>query len=585
MKIHFNFHNIFFIFMSLFYFSQKAEGMEHEGLREEPTKERQRKFSLSYGKKSSKDSREDKRDNLSSSQNSSPNTSMLFSLSPRKHKGESIKNNSNSPVNPPSDFLSMASSSHSSPHVSPKRKEDRDIEAQNILSFLNSDSSKSAHVKVQGKLSVVDFSKICQGEFSTKSASLDWSQCEGISPFFPLLFRVYSDPSLTVLDLTEEAVNDPNFAYLAYALINNTTVTTVKMHLVHTHGKQMNAIFAPFLTPCSISVMDFRNSRLNGFGHIISNILFSNPTLTSFNLSNCSFLIDDVRQIFQALSLNRSLRTLIFSSNVLGEQGGKYVKDTLRKNTTLTELDLFSTQLSASDAQGISEALIQLLIHFEESELRTKEQPQFVRTLNLGGNYFGDEGAEFMATALNTNTVLTELNLSQNNIGAKGAFYLALELPENKGLKILNLGDNSFGNEGTQLIVQSLFKNIKLASLHLQNNMISNDGVQFIPRLLRENKHLTFLDLSKNKIDPQNSLTIMDAFKEKNTSLSTLILDLFTIISDGSQYTVKIPGEIETIRAFEIGKKGYDEMHQFIKDSISLEKGLSPRKGLESVAK
>ena len=53
-------------------------------------------------------------------------------------------------------------------------------------------------------------------------------------------------------------------------------------------------------------------------------------------------------------------------------------------------------------------------------------------------NNVGPAGAESLATALKTNTTLTNLDLSSNNLGPVGAESLAKALETNTALKILS---------------------------------------------------------------------------------------------------------------------------------------------------
>ena len=65
--------------------------------------------------------------------------------------------------------------------------------------------------------------------------------------------------------------------------------------------------------------------------------------------------------------------------------------------------------------------------------------------LNLSGNNLGPAGAESLATALKTNTILTNLDFSGNSVGASGAESLATSLETNTTLTNLNMSVNNFG--------------------------------------------------------------------------------------------------------------------------------------------
>eukprot|EP00831_Metopus_contortus_P054267 TRINITY_DN4564_c0_g2_i7.p2 TRINITY_DN4564_c0_g2~~TRINITY_DN4564_c0_g2_i7.p2 ORF type:complete len:152 (-),score=30.68 TRINITY_DN4564_c0_g2_i7:30-485(-) len=92
------------------------------------------------------------------------------------------------------------------------------------------------------------------------------------------------------------------------------------------------------------------------------------------------------------------------------------------------------------------------------------------QTLNLSYNSIGDKVAEYIATALNSNSTLISLNLGINSIGVKGAEYIATALISNSTLTSLNLGNNSIGDKGAEYIAAALKSNSTLTTLNFFNN-------------------------------------------------------------------------------------------------------------------
>merc|ERR550514_419956 len=78
--------------------------------------------------------------------------------------------------------------------------------------------------------------------------------------------------------------------------------------------------------------------------------------------------------------------------------------------------------------------------------------------VNLGNNSLGDEGTEFIATALKESTMnkLQKLLMFQNGIGPKGAAALAAYAAISASLTKLELRVNSLGDEGKAAIKEAV---------------------------------------------------------------------------------------------------------------------------------
>ena len=94
--------------------------------------------------------------------------------------------------------------------------------------------------------------------------------------------------------------------------------------------------------------------------------------------------------------INKSLFSFLFTSigNNIGETGAASLSESLKSNTTLTELDLSSEDKKKKKTQktSINNSLFSLL---------------FTST----GNNIGDSGATSLSALLKSNTTLTKLNL------------------------------------------------------------------------------------------------------------------------------------------------------------------------------
>ena len=209
--------------------------------------------------------------------------------------------------------------------------------------------------------------------------------------------------------------------------------------------------------------------------------------------------------------------------NNIGAAGAEYIFDALKKNTSLTSLDLGGNNIGAAGAKYIFYAL--------------KENTSLT-TLYLRDNNIGAAGAKYIADALKENTSLTTLYLSSNNIGDAGAKYIADALKENTSLTTLDLFGNNIGDAGAKDIAEALKVNTSLTSLDLINNNIGSAGAKAIADALKDSnilkyngrntelhKTLTeFIDNSKSN-EYSEILFGYELILNKNVALSELLKD------------------------------------------------------------
>ncbi|CAF1597528.1 unnamed protein product [Adineta ricciae] len=135
---------------------------------------------------------------------------------------------------------------------------------------------------------------------------------------------------------------------------------------------------------------------------------------------------------------------------------------------------------------------------------------QTLTTLHLSGTGIGDEGAQRIADALQTNTALTTLDLSWNEIRDEGAQQIADALRTNTTLTTLNLSRNAISDIGAQCIADALQRNTALTTLDLSWNKIRVEGAQDIADALQTNTALTTLNLDENRIGHEGAEDIAE---------------------------------------------------------------------------
>ena len=197
-----------------------------------------------------------------------------------------------------------------------------------------------------------------------------------------------------------------------------------------------------------------------------------------------------------------------------------------------------------------------------------------LRSLNLSGNFFGNEVANSLSQALRVNTCLTSLNLSRNSIGCEGANSLSQALRVNTSLTSLHLHDNSIGDKGANFLSQALRVNASLTFLDLSKNLIGDEGANSLSQALRVNTSLTFLDLSKNLIGDEGANSLSQALRV-NTSLTFLDLS-GNLIGDEGANSLSQALRVNTSLTFLdlsgnfIGDEGANSLSQALRVNTSL---------------
>ena len=133
--------------------------------------------------------------------------------------------------------------------------------------------------------------------------------------------------------------------------------------------------------------------------------------------------------------------------------------------------------------------------------------------LDLRGNQLTDEGAKYLAEAINNNCQLRTLNLRVNQLTEEGAKYLAEAINNN---------------------------NCQLRMLHLSLNKVSDIGAQHLAEAINNNNcQLHTLDLSLNNISDIGAQHLAKALKNSNCQLRSLILLQNNITKAGKQHANK----------------------------------------------
>ncbi|XP_078514934.1 NACHT, LRR and PYD domains-containing protein 12-like [Lissotriton helveticus] len=364
---------------------------------------------------------------------------------------------------------------------------------------------------------------------------------EGVRVLKPLLIKC---PSLRLwqCSLTGSCCGD-----LASALETNTSLTELDL----SHNKDLGdaglkKLCEGFKHPnCKLQTLRLQWCSLTGSccGDLAS-VLETNSSLTELDLSKNILRDAGVKRLCKGLKHpNCKLETLRLDHCSLTSSCCEDLASVLETNTSLTELDLRWNELGDAGVKKLCEGL---------KHPNCKLQTLRLERCSLTGSCCGD-----LASALETNSSLTELDLRWNELGDAGVKKLceglkhpncklqtlrlnrcsltgsccgdlASALETNTSLTELHLGWNEYlGDAGVKKLCEGLkHPNCKLQKLRLESCSLTGSCCEDLASVLETNTSLTWLDLRNNEVLGDTGVEkLCEGLKHPNCKLQTLRLD------------------------------------------------------------
>ncbi|CAF3216544.1 unnamed protein product [Rotaria socialis] len=259
---------------------------------------------------------------------------------------------------------------------------------------------------------------VCVRSEENKHATLQISSTDGIvhAIFYPI--------TITELNLSNNEIGDIGAQYLAHALRDNKTLTSLIFGCDYRNNEEEKCLDIDWMFICDI---------------------ISNETLTLLDLSGNEIGNTGAQHFATALQKNQTLTILNLESNRVQDDGMKYLAKVLENNKTLKRLDL---EKNPSDSYAFVSAAFQI------------QNDPIHSTIYLQSKKIGDDEVRFLADALGgTETKFIALYLSNNEIGDVGAECLARVLQNNKTLEKLFLLHNRIGLIGLQCLLDAFGTN------------------------------------------------------------------------------------------------------------------------------
>ena len=138
------------------------------------------------------------------------------------------------------------------------------------------------------------------------------------------------------------------------------------------------------------------------------------------------------RQKLGFLKINKSIIELDLDSNLIDDQGMKYLCEAIEINNTIQKINLEDNEISYKGIKYLYKIL---------------QINNTIQELNLGYNKIGDKGVEYLCKALEINNTVTKINLEYNFITSKGGRCLLELLIVNNKILDINISANAIGKE------------------------------------------------------------------------------------------------------------------------------------------
>ncbi|WP_213156197.1 hypothetical protein [Neochlamydia sp. AcF65] len=350
-------------------------------------------------------------------------------------------------------------------------------------------------------------------EASKVLTKLDASHCDTLKSF-----SFVELPCLTSLDLSnckrlsKLALKAPNLRFLA--LKNNAALTSLQLE-------------AP-----SLEELDLEGC-VNLPTHQVASLLETYPGLKSlalphrdpsllmrYNLPPSSLAITlQVRALFE-----NTLRTLQITQDLLSEEECKALKEGLRLNSSLQEVDLSGFPIAYPFAMALAQVI---------------ENNQRLNRLSFWGNEINYSAATPLAKALKDTSSITHLRLYDIPLDSQSIMAFAEGIRNNSSLAIIELSDNQINEEGASVFAKSLERNFSLTELNFSNNQLADRGAIAIAKSLKSKASITKLVLENNRIKDEGALALSKALKY-NSSLVELILKVNLIGNKGATALINL---------------------------------------------
>eukprot|EP01124_Arcella_intermedia_P011844 TRINITY_DN18220_c0_g1_i1.p1 TRINITY_DN18220_c0_g1~~TRINITY_DN18220_c0_g1_i1.p1 ORF type:complete len:482 (-),score=125.52 TRINITY_DN18220_c0_g1_i1:64-1455(-) len=316
------------------------------------------------------------------------------------------------------------------------------------------------------------------------------------------------------------------------------------MHVAVNNDKKF--LIDPKITHLALEEHQDKKSKSIKFAKYFSEALKLNTTITSLIFTNYKFQSEGMKDLFEALSANCTLTKLNISGNNIGPDGAKIVSYLMLVNTTLKDLDISYNAIGVgalhiADSLRMNEYITKLSLAGSKmpsdgikSIVKSLKTNTTLKKLNLDANFISGTEIQYLIKYLKTNSTLTSLSINSNDIGMEDA-HLFNELLQCKHLYKLKLEETFSSPEMMKVFFKDFHLNSVLRSIYVGKNRINSQGVQCLLDNIVQSSTLQELHLNYNKID-YDGIGYVAKYLKQNSYLKTLNLSFNMFGPIGAKY-------------------------------------------------
>ncbi|XP_065188745.1 uncharacterized protein LOC135819459 [Sycon ciliatum] len=294
----------------------------------------------------------------------------------------------------------------------------------------------------------------------------------------------------------------------------------------------------------------------SGCGELIASLVELLPRLTTLGMSGNHITSRDAALVLDAVKSHDQIK-ISFSDNQLDDSIGDCICSIFAYRATSHErLDtptanqqgtgyfrvaLAGNSISLECLQKVAQCGMMAATDWVSHNMHCMENGQVIHrgeaivqatnghTVDIRGNWFGDEGIDYLAPTVSKSTDIRILRLEFNHLSSAGALQLAnIALAHNTTLQVLDLQENKIGVSGLVAILEACcLPTSSLRALYIEGNPVfaacdvSHTEMHKLCGILPHTSQLRHLGLARTEMRSEIACAILKALKT-NTSLSFL---------------------------------------------------------------
>ena len=259
-----------------------------------------------------------------------------------------------------------------------------------------------------------------------------------------------------------------------------------------------------------ITVLDLSDNSLleNGDCITLAETIKYNSTVTELDLSANGLGDGECTALAEAIKHNSTITQMDLSANDLCIGSCTALAEAIKHNSTITQLDLSRNGLGTGDCTTLAKAI---------------KHNSTITQLDLSENKLGTGNYSALAEAIKHNSTITQLDMSRNKLGTGDGTALAEAIKQNSTITQLDLSSNEFGTGDCTALAEAIKHNSTITQLDLSWNMLGDGGSIALAEAIKHNPTIAHLDLSCNRLKVRDCFALSEAVK-LNSAITQLDL-------------------------------------------------------------